>query len=108
MTINMFGTHIASGPQEIQVCLQEYPTLCTMHLTCRAQRTFEWTVPLNEDISACKDRCKFLTSAPCDEDVFDWCTITMGQLGQAFPANRTAALELYLSLRDNIRTQMSE
>ncbi|KAA0713809.1 hypothetical protein E1301_Tti015558 [Triplophysa tibetana] len=60
-------------------------------------------VPLTEDLNTCKENCKFLSSVPCDEDVFDLCTIIMEESGLQFPSTRTQALDLYLHLRDTVR-----
>ncbi|XP_065129177.1 uncharacterized protein [Paramisgurnus dabryanus] len=64
-------------------------------------------VPLTEDLNACKENCKFLSSVPCDEDVFDLCTIIMEESDLQFPSTRTQALDLYLHLRDVVRPQIS-
>lgn len=60
-------------------------------------------IPFNDDLTTCKESCKFLTSVPCDEDMFDLCTIIMEESGLEFPTSRSQALELYLSLRDIVR-----
>lgn len=65
-------------------------------------------VPFSEDLPTCKESCKFLTSVPCDEDMFDLCTIIMEESGMGFPMSRSQALDLYLSLRDIIRPQVFE
>ncbi|KAF3854207.1 hypothetical protein F7725_022262, partial [Dissostichus mawsoni] len=44
-------------------------------------------VPFSDDLPTCKESCKFLTSVPCDEDVFDLCTIIMEESGMGFPMN---------------------
>ena len=40
-----------------------------------------------DDLTTCKEGCKFLTSVPCDEDMFDLCTMFMEESG--FPVNRS-------------------
>ncbi|KAJ8245053.1 hypothetical protein GJAV_G00276110 [Gymnothorax javanicus] len=58
------------------------------------------------DLATAKQTCKFLTAIPCDEDIFDLCTITMEESGLGFPNNISDALDLYMSLRDVIRPQL--
>lgn len=60
------------------------------------------------DLATAKQTCKFLTTIPCDGDIFDLCIITMEELGLGFPINTSEALDLYLSLRDVIRPQLLE
>lgn len=60
------------------------------------------------DLATAKQTCKFLTTIPCDEDIFDLCTITMEESGLDFPNNTSEALDLYMSLRDVIRPQFFE
>lgn len=63
-------------------------------------------VQLTDELTTCKENCKFLSTVPCDEDVFDFCTIIMEELGLQFPSTRTQALDLYLNLRDVVRPQI--
>ncbi|XP_060912008.1 uncharacterized protein LOC132988566 [Labrus mixtus] len=60
------------------------------------------------DLATAKQTCKFLTTIPCDEDIFDVCTITMEESGLGFPNNTSEALDFYMSLRDVIRPQLFE
>ena len=62
----------------------------------------------SSDLNTCKESCKFLTAVPCDEDMFDLCTMYMEESGLRFPVNRSQALDLYVSLRDIIRPQIFE
>ncbi|KAF3839919.1 hypothetical protein F7725_018636 [Dissostichus mawsoni] len=54
---------------------QEYLISCIRHLIC------------GDDLPTCKESCKFLTSIPCDEDVFDLCTIIMEESGMGTGAS---------------------
>ncbi|XP_041864801.1 uncharacterized protein LOC121654649 [Melanotaenia boesemani] len=65
-------------------------------------------VPLTEDFTSCKDSCTFVSSVPCDVDVFDLCTIIMQESGLEFPSTMSQALDLYFHLRDTIRPQLFE
>lgn len=60
-------------------------------------------LPLTDDLAGCKASCKFLSAVPCDEDIFDLCTIMMEETGFGFPISMSQALELYVSLRNIIR-----
>ena len=59
-------------------------------------------VPHN-DLDDCKQACKFLSSVPCDEDIFDLCSIVMSESGLSFPTNKSQAQEFYLTLREGLR-----
>ncbi|KAF3834382.1 hypothetical protein F7725_025586 [Dissostichus mawsoni] len=41
----------------------------------------------HSDLGACKQACKFLSTIPCDEDVFDLCNMIMLESGLTFPTN---------------------
>ncbi|KAJ0060283.1 hypothetical protein NL108_007790 [Boleophthalmus pectinirostris] len=66
----------------------------------------ECVVPLSKDLGPCKEKCIFLSSIPCDMDVFDLCTITMAESGLQFPNTMPESLELYFQLRDTLRPQL--
>ncbi|KAM9735041.1 uncharacterized protein ACNS7B_014401 [Menidia menidia] len=65
-------------------------------------------VPLTEDLTTCKDSCTFVSSVPCDVDVFDLCTIIMEESSLEFPSTMSQALDLYFHLRDTFRPQLFE
>lgn len=79
-----------------------------MYLAPRLWGAEDHLVPLSDDLATCKESCKFLSSVPCDEDMFDLCTIIMEESGLEFPMSRSQALDLYVSLRDIIRPQIFE
>ncbi|CAL9706651.1 unnamed protein product [Knipowitschia caucasica] len=60
-------------------------------------------VPLTEDLTTCRDSCTFISSVPCDVDVFDLCTIIMEESFLEFPSTMSQALDLYFHLRDTLR-----
>lgn len=60
-------------------------------------------VPLKtDDLTSCN--CKFLNSVPCDEDMFDLCTLIMEETGLQFPSTRAQAL----SVRHSVRSELIE
>ncbi|KAL2087589.1 uncharacterized protein LOC109138370 [Larimichthys crocea] len=63
-------------------------------------------VPLTEDLTACKHSCTFLSSVPCDVDLFDLCTIIMEESSLEFPSTMSDAVDLYIQLRDTVRPQL--
>ncbi|KAF6721335.1 hypothetical protein FQA47_004064 [Oryzias melastigma] len=68
----------------------------------------DFLVPLNEDLTICKSSCTFLSSVPCEIDAFELFTITMQESHLQFPSTMSQSLELYLHLRENVRSQMAE
>ncbi|XP_042069377.1 uncharacterized protein LOC121812132 [Haplochromis burtoni] len=65
-------------------------------------------VPLTEDLTLCKNSCTFVSSVPCDVQVFDLCTIIMEESSLEFPSTMSQALDLYFHLRDTVRSQLFE
>lgn len=65
-------------------------------------------IPLTEDLTTCKDSCTFVSSVPCDVDVFDLCTIIMKESSLEFPSTASQALDLYFHLRDAVRSALFE
>ena len=62
--------------------------------------------PNAADLETAKDSCLFLTAVPCDNDVFELCVTIMDELNLSFPNDRLQALDLYISLRDAIHSQL--
>lgn len=60
----------------------------------------------SDDLQTAQEACLFLTAVPCDEEVFDLCTIVMEEQQLSFTKDRLEALELYLELRDAVRSQI--
>ncbi|KAF3844458.1 hypothetical protein F7725_007621 [Dissostichus mawsoni] len=58
----------------------------------------------HSDLGACKQACKFLSTIPCDEDVFDLCNMIMLESGLTFPTNIPQAQDLYLTIREALRS----
>lgn len=80
-----------------------------MYLASHLWGTEDHIIPVNEDdLATCKECCAFATSVPCDEDIFDLCSIYMEESGLVFPTSGSQALDLYLSLRDLISAQLLE
>jgi hypothetical protein len=48
--------------------------------------TEDFIVP-HSDLDICKEACKFLSAVPCDEDIFDPCTMIMSESGLTFLKN---------------------
>ena len=65
-------------------------------------------VPLIGDLTTCKDSCTFVSSVPCDVNVFDLCTIIMEESSLEFPSTMSLALDLYFHLRDTVCPQLFE
>lgn len=74
-----------------------------MYLAPHLWRAEDLLLPLTDDLASCKESCKFLSAVPCDEDIFDMCTIMMEESGFGFPMSMSQALDLYVSLRNLIR-----
>ncbi|CAL9704018.1 unnamed protein product [Knipowitschia caucasica] len=56
-----------------------------------------------------KGRCMFRSSVVCDPDVFDLCMMHIEDHGLQFPSeNPVDAIDLYLTLRDAIKTQLHD
>ncbi|XDV33831.1 hypothetical protein PO909_004099 [Leuciscus waleckii] len=60
-----------------------------------------------DDLQTAEDACLFLSAVPCDEEVFDLCTIFMEERHLSFPRDRQEALELYVELRNVVRPQIT-
>ena len=56
--------------------------------------TEDFIVP-HSDLDICKEACKFLSAVPCDEDIFDLCTMIMSESGLTFPKDISEAQEFY-------------
>lgn len=62
----------------------------------------------SDQLQIAQEACVFLSSIPCDEEVFDLCTILMEERNLSFPSDRREAFELYVELRNAIRSQIAE
>ncbi|KAI7801287.1 hypothetical protein IRJ41_003539 [Triplophysa rosa] len=70
--------------------------------------TEDFIVQPDSDLQIAQEACMFLSAIPCDEEVFDLCTILMEEQNLRFPSDRREAFELYVELRDAIRSQITE
>jgi hypothetical protein len=52
-----------------------------------------------EEIAVCRERCTMRSCVPCDEDVYEFCLIIMGEYNLKIPKDATEAVDLYLQLR---------
>ncbi|XP_066497496.1 uncharacterized protein [Hoplias malabaricus] len=60
----------------------------------------------DEDIHTCKTECTFRQSVPCDPDVYDLCNIIMAESQLTLPRDPYQAIDLYIFLRDVIKSSM--
>ncbi|XP_019206659.1 uncharacterized protein LOC109196682 [Oreochromis niloticus] len=79
-----------------------------MHMAPHLWGAEDCLVPLTEDLTLCKNSCTFVSSVPCDVQVFDLCTIIMEESSLEFPSIMSQALDLYFHLRDTVRSQLFE
>lgn len=79
-----------------------------MHMAPHLWGAEDCLVPLTEDLTLCKNSCTFVSSVPCDVQVFDLCTIIMEESSLEFPSTMSQALDLYFHLRDTVRSQLFE
>ncbi|KAL4009329.1 hypothetical protein ACER0C_003181 [Sarotherodon galilaeus] len=79
-----------------------------MHMAPHLWGAEDCLVPLAEDLTLCKNSCTFVSSVPCDVEVFDLCTIIMEESSLEFPSTMSQALDLYFHLRDTVRSQLFE
>lgn len=70
----------------------------------------ECAMPVDEgELGMLKERCIFRSSVVCDEDVFDLCMIHIEEHNLQFPRqNPMDAIDLYLTLRNAIKTQLRD
>ncbi|KAA0719570.1 hypothetical protein E1301_Tti022423 [Triplophysa tibetana] len=62
----------------------------------------------SDHLQIAQEACMFLSAIPCDEEVFDLCTILMEERNLRFSSDRRDAFELYVELRDAICSQITE
>ncbi|XP_039903033.1 uncharacterized protein LOC120743455 [Simochromis diagramma] len=79
-----------------------------MHMAPHLWGAEDCLVPLTEDLTLCKNSCTFVSSVPCDVQVFDLCTIIMEESSLGFPSTMSQAFDLYFHLRDTVRSQLFE
>ncbi|XP_076842081.1 uncharacterized protein LOC143486114 [Brachyhypopomus gauderio] len=59
------------------------------------------------ECTTCEDQCTHRCDVPCDKDVFTICTHVMAQHHLSVPADVYGALDLYLSLRQELTTMLN-
>lgn len=57
----------------------------------------------DNDFDVCKEQCVFRKPVPCDEDVFEMCSIIVAERDLPYPTGSEEALDLYLTLRQATR-----
>lgn len=58
------------------------------------------------DVQLCRSNCIFRPSMPCDTDIYNLCNILMVESQLHLPADAYEALDLYLELRNKIRSSL--
>ena len=58
------------------------------------------------DLVFCKNESLFRDTVPCDNDVFEVCTILMARNRLVYPSSNDQALHTYLSLRQSAKDVM--
>lgn len=67
-------------------------------------------MPLDqEELDMSKGQCVFRSCVPCDVDIFEHCMILVEEQGLQFPSKSPLeAVDLYLTLRNAINTQLND
>lgn len=58
------------------------------------------------DVELCHSNCTFRPAVPCDIDIYDLCNILMVETQLHLPADAYQAVDLYLHLRNEIRSAL--
>ena len=57
-------------------------------------------------VDICEEECTRKSDFPCDETVFELCTLIMTEMHWEFPSENCHLSDLYLALRDEIKTDL--
>ncbi|KAK1896640.1 Transcription initiation factor TFIID subunit 4B [Dissostichus eleginoides] len=58
------------------------------------------------DAQLCRSNCTFRPAVPCDTDIYNICNLLMMESQLNLPADSYQALDLYLDLRNTIRSSL--
>ena len=64
-----------------------------------------WIIPVPDmEVQACRDECVFRSVCPFDDDVLQLCNLLMNENNWNVPNSVLECAELYLKLREHIRS----
>lgn len=71
------------------------------------QNTYDYLQPVDADVlDVFSDECNTFSTLVCDEDVFQLCQMYMAENSWTPPIDHVAATDLYIKLRDAIRSDI--
>ncbi|XP_055063376.1 uncharacterized protein [Misgurnus anguillicaudatus] len=78
-----------------------------MYMFPELYRTDDCISPVErDDLQLCQSSCTFRTTVPCDTDIYNICNFLMVESQLHLPADAYQALDLYLHLRNEIRSTL--